>query len=144
LRQPEQRLDIHTHHIPEDVERRLTLRPAGRHAGIVDTDVDTAEPLERRVHERGPICGIGDVAAERMDPLSGRSELLEALESASAGDDVRTRLRQHRGEAGAESARGARHDRDPIGERSRRRRHDKMPCIGGAAVVDNSIGVVLA
>jgi hypothetical protein len=121
----------------------LTLRPAGRHAGVVDADVDATEPLESRLHEQGSICGVGDVAAQRVDPPSSRSERVESFEAPSTRDDARTRVREHGREPGAEPARGACDDRHPLGERSDDRRHDGTSWFCGFAAVDNLIGVVL-
>ena len=91
--------------------------PPDEMPGVVDADVDAAEPLERRPRRAAP-----DRPRRSRRSASGwiagvaRGELLEPLDPARGGDDLGARLGEHGREAGAEPARGAGDDR-PRGRR---------------------------
>ena len=99
LREREERFEVDAHRRPEALERGLPLRPARRRPGVIDADVDASEALERLIDESVTCRPPARLAAKRMDPAMRVGELLEALESAATGNDLRTGVGEHRRDA---------------------------------------------
>ena len=77
-------------------------------AGVVDEDVDPAEPLERRVEDAGHVLRDGDVGGRegggRPSPVSAWLTALAALGVAADQHDVGSGVGEGLGEAGPETA----------------------------------------
>jgi hypothetical protein len=97
------------------------------HAGVVERDVETAEPIHRGVDQGSREVRLPDVAGHRDGPARGadlRHQLIEAVAAARGQDQPRPLAREQLRSRVADSGAGTRDDRDLSVQRS----HFIPPC----------------
>src|SRR5215211_2036128 len=103
-------------HGPPLVREALTHRREQHDARVVDQDVDTSELLDRPLNEVVGLLLISNIALNRdsLPAVAGHplNELVEALLTASPGDDRGAFGRQRAHRSFSDAARGPSHDRD--------------------------------
>ena len=116
--------EVHVEHRVHLVGRHVLERRVAQDAGVVDDDVDLAEGVDGRLHDRRAALGRGDAVVVGDGLAAGRLDLVDDLLGGRLGaagavggaaevvdDDERAPLGEVEGVRPAEAAAGARDDR---------------------------------
>ena len=107
-------------HGPQSLQLDLLQRGGELPAGVVDEDIDGAEPLPHGIEEGLDLLWLPDVTRHGEDVAAGGLELgphgLERLRPPSTDRDARAGPNQLLGRGASDAGAAARHDRDPAGQ----------------------------